>query len=362
MNANGAGHEEIEAPSTAAPYPDDQEFDETAYLEANPDVRQGVVSGRLKSGRQHYELFGRAEGRLSSGRPPARREKLIGGLNLRDMVGVEIGALAAPIVRRDEGQIFYIDHTDTETLRQLNKDVPHVDPSRIVDVDMVWGATTLQDCIGADRKVDYVVNSHVVEHVPDLVTWLQEIHSILKLDGHLRMAIPDRRFTFDFLRRESALEDVLDAYIRRARCPLPRAILDHFLHYVEINHAEAWNGTLDPKTIKPLHASCDALEKAQHAHRSGEYFDAHCWVFTPLSFAVLCIDLSEMELLPMACSSFHDTQPMEIEFFVRMQPQADVAKCVASWRNVVDRLVKVEAPSIPAPKTVRRWWLGPIGR
>lgn len=324
------------------PSPENPKFDEVAYLEANPDVRDGVVSGRFQSGHHHYELFGRAEGRLSANRPLTRREKLVGGLSLRNMTGVEIGALASPIVRREDGEIFYIDHTDTETLRALHKDESHIDPSRIVDVDMVWGEMTLQDCIGADRKVDYVVNSHVVEHVPDLITWLQEIHSILKPGGHLRMAVPDRRFTFDFLRRESALEDVLDAYIRRPRSPLPRAILDHFLHCTEINHAEAWSGTLDPRTAKPQHTPHFALETAQSTYRSGKYQDTHCWVFTPLSFAALCVDLCEMNLLQMACSSFHETQFMEIEFFVGMQPQPDASMRSASWRSVVERLHRAD--------------------
>jgi sulfatase maturation enzyme AslB (radical SAM superfamily) len=41
-----------------------EDFDEAAYLNANPDVAEAVTAGSLPSGRFHYEHFGRAERRL----------------------------------------------------------------------------------------------------------------------------------------------------------------------------------------------------------------------------------------------------------------------------------------------------------
>jgi hypothetical protein len=40
-----------------------EEFDEKAYLEANPDVKAAVRTGEVKSGRSHYVGFGYFEGR-----------------------------------------------------------------------------------------------------------------------------------------------------------------------------------------------------------------------------------------------------------------------------------------------------------
>lgn len=39
------------------------EFNEGQYLTANPDVQQAVVSGIFASGKDHYERFGKFEGR-----------------------------------------------------------------------------------------------------------------------------------------------------------------------------------------------------------------------------------------------------------------------------------------------------------
>ncbi|MGF6539864.1 hypothetical protein [Paraburkholderia youngii] len=46
-----------------------------------------------------------------------RRCRLLKGLNVKDSVGVEIGPLCWPLVRRsDGGEIIYVDHTDTPHL------------------------------------------------------------------------------------------------------------------------------------------------------------------------------------------------------------------------------------------------------
>lgn len=326
-------------------------FDEAAYLGANPDVRAAVDARQFESGQRHYELFGRAESRALKG-PLSRRDKLLGGLDLARMAGVEIGPLAAPIVRKDEGTVLYVDHADTDTLRQKYNDW-ELDAEQIVPVDMVWGAQSLQNCIGPGRTVDYVVNAHVIEHVPDLVTWLQEIHSILRPDGTLRMAIPDRSFTFDYLRRESTLADALDAYIRQTRVPLPRAILDHFLYETEIDVAKAWQGQLLPADVKPKRSPQFALDVAERYFHSGDYQDVHCWVFTPLSFANLCAELAQLGLLKLACTKIHSTEFMEIEFIAAMQPANDAAECVASWQDG-EHLRAQDLASEPQPRVRAR--------
>lgn len=47
----------------AAKTPGSAEFVEETYLRINPDVLAAVATGKFRSGRDHYELFGRAEGR-----------------------------------------------------------------------------------------------------------------------------------------------------------------------------------------------------------------------------------------------------------------------------------------------------------
>ena len=58
-----------------------ENFDEQAYLQANPDVARAVAQGILLSGRQHFDHFGHKENRrMAVGASPAlialRRRKL----------------------------------------------------------------------------------------------------------------------------------------------------------------------------------------------------------------------------------------------------------------------------------------------
>lgn len=150
-----------------------------------------------------------------------RRGKLLAGLDLCSTTGIEIGALTSPIVTPSEGNIIYVDHADLATLRRRYADHASVDVTRIVEVNAVWGANTLQEAIGKDRTVDYVIASHVIEHVPDLLGWLEEIEGVLGPEGTLRLAVPDRRFSFDYLRQEILAFGSSKRADRQSACTTP---------------------------------------------------------------------------------------------------------------------------------------------
>ncbi len=328
-------------------------FDESGYLAAYPDVAAAVQVGAISSGEMHYNLHGYSEGRIAYGarRPaplsfpfandsrPNRRDKMLANLNVASLNGLEIGALSSPQVTHDEGSIIYVDHVDTGSLLKKYGPDQSVDKSKIVHVDAVWGAQSLQECIGVNKKVDYVVASHVIEHVPDLITWLAEIHSILRQGGSLRLAIPDRRYTFDILKTETQLHDVLEAYLRRARAPLPRQILEHFGLARIVDCAAAWNGTLNLETLKPIHGWKDAMSFAQDAIANKTYHDSHCWIFTPVSFVGLCIEMSELDMLHFGCDYIIETPHNQLEFYASLSPRKDKSQLIESWVKVHEQLL-----------------------
>ena len=285
---------------------------------------------------------------------PSRRDRILANLDLKALQGVEIGALASPLVRPEQGDILYVDFADTATLREKYKDDPTVAIADIVNVDALWGSQTLQQCIGADRKVDYVVASHVIEHVPDLIAWLAEIRAILKPAGALRLAIPDRRYTFDFLRPESRLHDVLDAYLSRARAPLPRAILEVNNLARAVDCGDAWDGALDIDNLRRLGNPKVGIEQARDALANGTYYDTHCWVFTPLSFAELCAEMAQSDLLDLACDFYVETPRNQLEFYVGMVPGADKAAVIASWRTMRASLLASRTYQKVPPNALRR--------
>jgi 2-polyprenyl-3-methyl-5-hydroxy-6-metoxy-1,4-benzoquinol methylase len=261
-----------------------------------------------------------------------RRQKILENLDLSKSVGAEIGPLCSPIVTREEGRVFYVDYTSTDSLKAKYASDSSVDVQKIVEVDAIWGDKSLKEALCEDIVLDYVIASHVVEHVPDLVTWLNEVRSILKPDGELRLAIPDRRFTFDYVRGDTRLSDVLTAYLARARVPQPHEVLDFVLNAKKVDVQKAWSGEIDVAGLVPYNTFEDAMRLARDVLENRTYHDTHCWVFTPHSFSGLCEGLATVGLLHFACETFHDTEHNQLEFFVKLRPCHDREEIVKSWR------------------------------
>ena len=262
-----------------------------------------------------------------------RRSKLLAGINLAKTTGVEIGALCRPFIRREDGSVIYVDYTDTDSLRQRYASDPMVDIERIVEVHAIWGKNTLIDAVKG-RYVDYVVASHVVEHVPDLVTWLREIASILNPTGEARLIVPDKRFTFDYFRRESSLADVLLSYIARARVPHAHSLLDFALNAADVDTSTAWKRKIRPEEAHHGHTLEGAMTLARDAMNNGVYHDVHCWAFTPKSFSLLFGELAHAGLIDFACEGFYDTEYNDAEFFVRLRRSSSKEHIIQSWAKM----------------------------
>lgn len=265
----------------------------------------------------------------------ARRQKIIQDLDISGGSGIEIGPLMWPVVTKDEGRITYVDWADTETLRRKHGGDPAIDPARIVEVDAVWGEKTLAEAVGTGERFDYLIASHVIEHVPDLIGWLNEIFEVLKADGQLRLVVPDKRFTFDILRRETELSDVLDAHLAKARRPSPGLILDFIINFVAVDAARIWNREVDATTLERVpNAAAGALDVARRSRDSGDYVDIHCWVFSPVGFGRLLEQMVAGGFVDCRCTAFHGTDHNTNEFFVGMARAPDREAAVASWRRM----------------------------
>ena len=269
-----------------------------------------------------------------------RVSRLLDGLDLASGLGLEIGALATPILRRPQHRVLYLDHVPIEQLRAKYASDPSVSADGIVPVDVVWAGSSLRAAVGPDVWFDHVVASHVVEHVPDLVTWLAEIATVLGPDGALRLIVPDRRFTMDIARRETVLADVLAAHLEKRTRPTPRDVLDFYGNYRIVDRDAAWNGMEPPGDGAAISDIGTAMTHARSA-LAGTYCDSHCWVFTPNSFVHLMANLAAIGECGFLCARIIDTVPGEIDFFVHLRRSTDIERVRESW----ERARRVLVPS-----------------
>lgn len=246
-----------------------------------------------------------------------RNQKILAKITPASQIGIEIGPLCSPIVTREMGAIRYVDHDSTAGLRAKYAHISAVNIDQIVEVDYVWGDKRLSELVGGDARVDYVIASHVIEHVPDLIGWLQEIHQILKPGGILSLVIPDKRFCFDYFRHPTRPADVIDAYLREARKPSPRQIFDHLASAVKWHEQISWSVLPNEVELVPVHTEKQAWQNAKDSHTDSSYRDVHCWVFIPESFIGILKSLVQLDLFQYKVVTFFKT--VGCEFHVSLE-------------------------------------------
>lgn len=293
-------------------------FREEDYLRNNPDVANAVRQGQFTSGWDHFQRYGRLEGRTHVDvTGMSREDKALYGLD-RSGLGLEIGPSHNPIAPKRQGfNVHVLDHLDAAQLREkyARHEKLGVDVGRIEEVDFVWSGLSLADTIGAKSCYDWIIASHVIEHVPDLVSFLRQCESLLKPGGKLALVIPDKRYCFDCLSGVTSTGELLDAYAEKRTRPSPGKVFDHIARASRRGAAVAWARGA-PGELEFIHEFAQAREMWSRAAATSEYIDVHCWRFTPASFHLLLSDLQGLGLTDLGV--LHVFPPAGCEFYVTL--------------------------------------------
>lgn len=121
--------------------------------------------------------------------------------------GIEIGALNKPLPVSAETKVCYIDHM---TPSALFEQYPEIDQSRVVFPDIVDDGETLGSL--KDASQDFVIANHFLEHAENPILCIENFARVLKEDGILYVALPDKERTFDRTRKYTSLEHLLEDY------------------------------------------------------------------------------------------------------------------------------------------------------
>lgn len=247
------------------------------------------------------------------------KDKILYGLDIKKLKGIEIGPLASPLVKKQDGDVRYVDRATTEVIKAWYSKAKNLDLKSIVPIDYVWGDASLTEATGHKEYFDYCIAAHVIEHVPDLVGWLQEISAILTPGGIASFSAPDRRYTFDFLRPPTIVADIVEAYLLKRRKPAIRHIFDHFSSFAEIDVSEAWKEEFDGSVLRPEKKFSDVLDICKDALENDKYIDSHCWVFTASSFLQLLSALNQMNLIDFKINRFFGVEENNHEFVIQLE-------------------------------------------
>lgn len=244
-----------------------------------------------------------------------RREKALVMID-RNGLGLEVGPSYNPVASKKAGfNVHILDHASAEELRA--KYVGHgVNLANIEEVDFIWRGEPVSQLIGRKECYDWIIASHVIEHRPDLISFLGECETLLKESGVLSLIIPDKRYCFDYLHGPTSTGELLDAYDQKRKRPSAGKVFDHVASATKRNGQIAWDADTRG-TIEFVHDFSDAIKNWQQARTTDEYFDIHNWRFTPTTFREIVYDLQALGLIHFDIKVEFET--VGCEFFVTLQ-------------------------------------------
>lgn len=249
-----------------------------------------------------------------------RHEKILRHIDFQGL-GLEIGPSYAPVTPKSKGwNCHVLDHMSADELKlKYGSGVPIY---KIEDVDFIWSGQSYKDLVG-DNRYDYIIASHVIEHVPNMIGFLEDCRSILKPNGVLSLAVPDMRFCFDCLRSVSGVGDVIDAHLLDRKSNSPGRVYDYFSKAVLWGDAYLWSEeTLDG--LRFMNSEEFARFAFSQALHKGAMYDVHCWTFTPSSFRLLLHSLKKLGFIGLHAIDSYTTS--DGEFFVTLSEGGEPAE------------------------------------
>ncbi|WP_020504451.1 methyltransferase domain-containing protein [Lamprocystis purpurea] len=227
-----------------------------------------------------------------------RNQQLLAGLTKADRI-IEIGPLHAPIAPKAAGwTTTVVDHAPRDELIAKYALDKSIDPDLIQDVDVIWRGGSLCDAFptGAQGGYKALIASHVIEHVPDFIGFLNSAAMLLQpSDCILALAVPDKRWCFDLFKPISTTGQILAAHRARLARHSPDKLFDHNAYSASDRGRTCWGR----EKLSDLHFYV-RLENAKVAfdawrdESDAPYVDCHAWQFTPSSFELLILELGEI--------------------------------------------------------------------
>jgi SAM-dependent methyltransferase len=239
-------------------------------------------------------------------------EQLLDWIRLSSLRGLEIGPLDKPLLLKSKYDVKYLDVFPEEKLVERCRPNPNRNENRIVPLDFVLGDSRISEVV--DQRFDYVVASHVIEHLPNLFGWLRDISKILSKSGKLFLVVPDRRFTFDMMRPRSSLGELIESDRNRLKKPSFRSVFDQRYYHRQASSHDVWQAMQKGKKLH-IEPSFDARNAFDFGKRSdSEYLDVHCNVFEPDSFTELIGGSFELGIQPFKCIAMEPTTRPFLDF------------------------------------------------
>lgn len=170
--------------------------------------------------------------------------------------GLEVGALHCPANVPSRCKVEYCDaHSKAESIKLF----PEVESTLLVDVDYI--ANLDKDRLSAKVRppYDFAIINHVIEHVANPMSVLEQLFEVVRPGGKLIISAPDKEYTFDKPRQLTPFSHILDEYQRG----VSDVDDDHYLDFIRHTAPDIFNSG-DAGSLANFLKS--VRERREHAH------------------------------------------------------------------------------------------------
>lgn len=156
-----------------------KEFDVDDYYNSNPHLNKMNRESLIN----HYKFYGENEGLIST--------KIFNRLDFINLIPnderliLEIGPLCNPCMVGKRKNVYTVDYFTKEELIQNYLKDPNVDKSKICHVNYVIKDKLKYSDVITDKRFDVCFSSHNIEHVPCLITFLNNVSSVLNPNSYI---------------------------------------------------------------------------------------------------------------------------------------------------------------------------------
>jgi SAM-dependent methyltransferase len=162
--------------------------------------------------------------------------------------GIELGPGEQPFPLDFPGiDVTYLDRWEPDQNRELFAELGDAAP--FVKPDVVCNLLTDRLSMFDDRSQDFVIASHLLEHMADPIGLLDDIHRVLKAGGVALILLPDKRRTFDHARPITDIDHLVDEF-RAGVTEVDDEHIRSFLQYTEPDYEGAVLGISDDERSK----------------------------------------------------------------------------------------------------------------
>jgi SAM-dependent methyltransferase len=139
--------------------------------------------------------------------------------------GIEFGAATSPSPLPDNCIVDYADYFQVDD--GCNRDFM----GEFVSIKFLTGLDEMEGI--KNSSFNFIINCHVIEHVPRTILALKKCYDKLKKGGILFMVVPHKEYTFDVLRPLTSLSHFIEDYNNYIKERDVIHIVDHFEHFNE---------------------------------------------------------------------------------------------------------------------------------